>query len=94
MFVLDAEAAEQISDLESLIGRITALKSVDPELLQPVIDEATEYWRDGDDLSLVRRWLFKPITQFEGLMPLEVAALGRGQEIIDMIGRGKYGVYT
>lgn len=94
MFDLAAQAAEQIADHESLIGRITALKFVDPELLQPVIDEATEYWRDGDDLELVRRWLFKPVVQFDGLMPLEVAALGRGQEVINMILAGKYGVYT
>lgn len=93
MFDLDAAIAEQIAEHASLIGRITAIKDADPILLQPVIDAATECWRDGDDLYLVHRWLMKPLVTFEHLMPLEMAALGRGQEVIDHIFAARNGVY-
>lgn len=88
----EAATAEIIGHHESLIGRITALKSVDPVLFQPVIDAAVECWRDGDDLTLVHRWLFKPLVALGNLMPLELAALGRGQEVIDLILAARYGV--
>ena len=90
----EVAAAQVIGEHENLIARITALKSVDAALLKPVIDEAVECWRDGDDLSVAYRWLFKPIFALGGLMPLEMAALGRGQEVIDQILAAKYGVYT
>lgn len=92
-FDLETAASELVSEHESLIGRITALKSVDIALLQPVIDEATDCWRDGDDLTLVHRWLFKPLNIFGGLMPLEAAALGRGEEVVNQILAAKHGVY-
>ena len=93
MVDLDVATAEQIAEHNSLIGRITAIKSADPALLQPVIDAATECWRVGDDLYLVHRWLFKPLVIFGDMMPLELAALGRGQEVIDHILAAQHGVY-
>lgn len=77
-------AASQTEYHENMIARIASIKGADPVLLKVVIDRANKYF-SSVDYSLVSRWLFQPMVMFDGLMPVELAIMGRGEEVVEFI---------
>lgn len=90
---LDQAADQIVAELETLIGRVKDLKNADPETTGPVVKSAIDCWQDEADLSPAYRWLYKPNFVFDGLMPLEMAAMGRGSEVIERIQAAKNSIY-
>lgn len=90
---LTAGLKTEIAALQAQIVRLQVLQGHDPSEFDRVVEAAVRCFGDGDDLSLVWRWLCRPVLRLGERLPLELVLEGREDEIVTLLGQMEHGVY-